>query len=75
MSFRRTVSVLVAPNLERSGAFYRDVLGYVREIGDPGCGCREGRLPDHGGACPHTIPAAELGDLFYSVLVIEDVDA
>jgi catechol 2,3-dioxygenase-like lactoylglutathione lyase family enzyme len=64
MSFRRTVSVLAAPDLERSGAFYREVLGFeVREIGDPGWrmfvrdGCRI-----LAGACPHAIPAAELDD-------------
>ena len=34
---RRTMFVLAVPDLERSGAFYRDVLGFqVQEIGDPG---------------------------------------
>ena len=38
--------VLAVPDLERSGAFYRDVLGFeVRETGDPGCSLR---LPRRG---------------------------
>jgi len=32
-----TMFVIAVPNLERSGAFYRDVLGFeIQEIGDPG---------------------------------------
>jgi catechol 2,3-dioxygenase-like lactoylglutathione lyase family enzyme len=37
MSIRRTLFVLAVLDLERFGAFYREVLGFeVRETGDPG---------------------------------------
>ncbi len=37
MTIRRTIFALAVPDLLRSGAFYRDVLGFeIREIGDPG---------------------------------------
>ena len=37
MAIRRTMFVLAVPDLARSAAFYRDVLGSeIREMGDPG---------------------------------------
>lgn len=74
----RSMFVLAVPNLERSGAFYRDVLGFeIREIGDPGWrmfvrdACRI-----MAGECPDAIPPAELGDhSYFAYLVVDDVDA
>lgn len=70
--------MLAVRDLERSGAFYRDVPGFeVRELGDPGWrlfvsgGCRitAGRRPD-------AIPAAELGDhSYFAYLVVDEADA
>ena len=62
----------------RSGAFYRDVLGFeIREIGDPGWrmfvrdGCRI-----MAGECPDAIPAQQLGDhSYFGYLVVDDADA
>ena len=78
MTIRRVMFVLAVPDLERSGRFYRDVLGFeIREIGDPGwrmfvrdeCRIMAGR-------CPDAIPAAELGDhSYFAYLVVNDVDA
>ena len=75
---RRTLFVLAVPSLERSGAFYRDVLGFeVREIGDPGWrmfvrdGCRI-----MAGECPDAMPAAQLGDhSYFAYLVVDEADA
>ena len=77
MTIRRTLFVLAVPDLERSGAFYRDVLGFeVREMGHPGWrmfvrdGCRI-----MAGACPDALPAAQLGDhSYFGYLVVDDVD-
>jgi predicted enzyme related to lactoylglutathione lyase len=78
MTILRTSFVLAVPDLERSAAFYRDVLGFeVREMGDPGWrlfvrdGCRI-----MAGECPDARPAAELGDhSYFAYLVVDDVDA
>ena len=78
MTVRRTLFVIAVPDLERSGAFYRDVLGFeVREIGDPGWrmfvrdDCRI-----MAGQCPDALPPAELGDhSYFAYLVVDDVDA
>jgi len=78
MTIRRTLFVLAVPDLSRSAAFYRDVLGFeVSEIGDPGWrlyvrdGCRI-----MAGACPDAIPASQLGDhSYFGYLVVDDVDA
>jgi predicted enzyme related to lactoylglutathione lyase len=70
--------VIAVPDLERSGAFYRDVLGFeIRELGDPGwrmfaCdGCRI-----MAGECPEALPPAELGDhSYFAYLIVDDADA
>lgn len=63
----RTMYVLAVPDLERSAAFYRDVLGFeVREIGDPGWRIFEKDVCRiMAGECPDATPAAELGDHSY----------
>lgn len=76
MTIRRTLFVLAVPDLDVSGAFYRDVLGFeVREMGDPGWrmfvrdDCRI-----MAGACPDALPAAQLGDhSYFAYLVVDDV--
>ncbi|RZA36630.1 MAG: bleomycin resistance protein [Lysobacteraceae bacterium] len=70
--------VLAVPDLERSAAFYRDVLGFaVHEMGDPGWrmfirdGCRI-----MAGACPGAMPAAQTGDhSYFAYLDVTDVAA
>jgi predicted enzyme related to lactoylglutathione lyase len=78
MAILRTSFVIAVPDLERSAAFYRDVLGFeVREMGDPGWrlfvrdACRI-----MAGECPDAVPVTELGDHSYiAYLVVDDVDA
>ena len=78
MTIRRTLFVLAVPDLARSSAFYRDVLGFeIREIGDPGWrmfvrdGCRI-----MAGECPDALPARQLGDhSYFGYLVVDDADA
>ncbi len=68
--------VLAVPDLTRSSAFYRDVLGFeVRELG-PGWrlyvkdGCQI-----MAGECRDAIPPRELGDhSYFGYLVVDDVD-
>jgi catechol 2,3-dioxygenase-like lactoylglutathione lyase family enzyme len=70
--------VLAVPDLERSAAFYRDVLGFtVHAISDPGWlffvkdDCRI-----MAGACPEAPPAREIGDhSYFGYLVVDDVHA
>jgi uncharacterized glyoxalase superfamily protein PhnB len=74
----RGMFVLAVPNLDRSAAFYRDVLGFeVREMGDPGWrmftrdACRI-----MAGECPDALPPAEIGDhSYFAYLVVTDVDS
>jgi uncharacterized glyoxalase superfamily protein PhnB len=78
MVIRRTMFVLAVPDLARSAAFYRDVLGFeIREMGDPGWRMYvrdECRIM--AGECPDAIPPAELGDhSYFAYLVVDDVDA
>ena len=78
MTILRTNFVLAVPDLERSAAFYRDVLGFeIREMGDAGWrlyvrdACRI-----MAGECPDATPVSELGDHSYvAYLVVDDVDA
>ena len=75
---RSAMFVLAVRDLERSAAFYRDVLGFeVRELGDAGWrmfvrdGCRI-----MAGKCPDATPAGELGDhSYFGYLVVDDADA
>ena len=75
---RHSMHVLAVPDLQRSAAFYRDVLDFeIHEIGDPGWrlfqreGCRI-----MAGECPDALPAAETGDhAYFAYLVVDAVDA
>lgn len=70
--------VLAVHDLARSGAFYRDVLGFeVREMGDPGWrmfvgdGCRI-----MAGECRDAMPVADTGfHSYFCYLVVDDADA
>jgi len=70
--------VLAVPDLERSAAFYRDVLGFsIQEMGDPGWrmyvrdGCRI-----MAGECPDAMPAADTGyHSYFAYLEVDDADA
>ena len=74
----RHAYVLAVPDLARSGAFYRDALGFtVHEMGDPGWRMfvkDECRIM--AGACPDALPAQQLGDhSYFAYLTVDDVDA
>ena len=72
---KRTMYVLAVPDLERSGNYYRDVLGFrVHEVGDPGWRAfvRDGCYI-MAGECPDAIPVQELGDhSYFGYLVVDD---
>ena len=73
----RSLFVLAVPNLERSSAFYRDVLGFeIREIGDPGWRMFvRDACQIMVGDCPDAIPPAQLGDhSYFAYLVVDDID-
>lgn len=74
----RTSFVIAVPDLKRSAAFYRDVLGFkIESIPDPGwlfytCGS----CTIMAGECPNAIPAGEIGDhSYFAYLEVENVDA
>ena len=70
--------VLAVPGLDRSAAWYRDVLGFtVRDMGDPGWRWLErGACVIMAGECPDAIPPAQLGDHSYFAYVqVDDIDA
>ena len=70
--------VLAVHDLDRSEAFYRDVLGFTaHDMGDPGWrmferdGCRI-----MAGECRDAIPAADTGfHSYFGYLVVDDADA
>ena len=76
MVIKRTIYVLSVPNLERSIAFYRDVLGFtIHDVGDPGWrmyvrdNCRI-----MAGNCPEAIQPSQLGDhSYFGYFVVDDV--
>ena len=71
----RSIHVLAVPDLEASGAFYRDVLGFaVREIGDPGWRMFvRDTCCIMAGECPDAIPARDLGDhSYFAYFVVDD---
>ena len=70
--------VLAVQDLQKSGAFYRDVLGFqIHEMGDPGWRLYE---RDHCkimvGECRDAMPASQTGDhSFFAYLTVDDVDS
>jgi catechol 2,3-dioxygenase-like lactoylglutathione lyase family enzyme len=70
--------VIAVPDLARSLAFYRDVLGFeIREMGDPGWRLYvAGACHIMAGECRDALPPGELGDhSYFAYLVVDDVDA
>jgi predicted enzyme related to lactoylglutathione lyase len=75
---RSHMYVLAVPDLDRSSAFYRDVLGFsIHEMGDPGWrlysrdACRI-----MAGKCPDALPPTQIGDhSYFAYLVVDDVEA
>jgi predicted enzyme related to lactoylglutathione lyase len=70
--------VLAVPDLARSAAFFRDVLGFtVHAISDPGwLFFVKDQCQIMAGACPDALPAGQLGDhSYFGYLVVDDVDA
>ncbi|TFW17937.1 bleomycin resistance protein [Massilia arenosa] len=70
--------VIAVPDLERSAAFYRDMLGFtVHEIGNAGW---RFFVKDHcfimAGECRDAMPVADTGDhSYFAYLDVDDVDA
>jgi uncharacterized glyoxalase superfamily protein PhnB len=74
----RAAFVIAVPDLARSAAFYRDVLGFtVREMGASGWRLFEsGSCRIMAGECPDALPAVELGDhSYFAYLTVDDADA
>lgn len=70
--------VLAVPDLQKSAAFYRDVLGFeIHEMGDPGWRFfASGGCTIMAGECRDAMPVAETGDhSYFAYLVVDDVDA
>ena len=70
--------VLAVHDLERSAAWYRDVLGCRIREADPGnwIFCRSGEIDIMLGRCPDDMPASELGSHSYvAYLRVDDLDA
>jgi uncharacterized glyoxalase superfamily protein PhnB len=75
---RSTYYVLAVPNLERSAAYYRDVLGFeIRTMGDPGWRMFvRDNCKIMAGECPDATPAIQIGDhSYFAYFVVDDVDA
>jgi uncharacterized glyoxalase superfamily protein PhnB len=69
--------VLAVPNLERSSAYYRDVLGFeIRNMGDPGWMMMvRDTCQIMAGECPDALPPSQLGDhSYFAYLVVNDVE-
>lgn len=69
--------VIAVPDLERSLAFYRDVLGFrIAEIGDPGWRFYfKDKACIMAGECPEAIPPRDLGDhSYFAYFEVDDVD-
>jgi predicted enzyme related to lactoylglutathione lyase len=75
---RHHMFVLAVTDLQRSAAFYRDVLGFeIREMGDPGWRMyvRDG-CAIMAGECRDAMPVAETGyHSYFAYLQVDDVDA
>ena len=78
MEVRSANPVLAVHDLERSAAWYREVLGCETREVDPGnwVFCRTGEIDIMLGRCPDDVPASELGSHSYvAYLRVDDVDA
>ena len=74
----RSRFVIAVHDLEKSSAFYRDVLGFsVHAIPDPGfLFYTAGDCTIWAGRCPDALAPADLGDhSYFAYLEIEDIDS
>lgn len=74
----KTSFVIAVPDLQKSAAFYRDVLGFtIHSIPDPGwLFYRSGNCSIMAGECPDAIPPAQLGEhAYFAYLEVEDIDS
>ena len=72
-----TSFVIAVPDLAKSAAFYRDVLGFeIREVGDPGWRFFvKDQCTIMAGECPDAIPPAELGDhSYFAYIEVDEID-
>jgi uncharacterized glyoxalase superfamily protein PhnB len=70
--------VIAVPNLQKSAAFYRDVLGFRIDAtyGSGWLFFRLGNCTIMAGECPDAIPPSKLGDhSYFAYLQVEDVDS
>ena len=70
--------VIAVPNLQKSAAFYRDVLGFtVDSVSDPGwLFYRCGDCTIMAGECVNAIPPSQLGDhAYFAYLQVENIDS
>jgi catechol 2,3-dioxygenase-like lactoylglutathione lyase family enzyme len=77
MNLLRSDPVLAVQDLERSVAWFVDVLGCVATEPEPGnwAFCTAGNVTFMLGRCPDATPASELGDHSYiAYLTVETVD-
>lgn len=73
-----SIFVIAVPDLERSAAFYHDVLGFeVTKLGDYGWKMFTlDRCKIMAGECKDAIAPRDLGDhSYFAYLVVDDVDA
>ena len=73
----RTRFVIAVLDLQKSAAFYRDVLGFdIHKIPDPGfLFYSKGDCTIFAGLCPGSLPPSELGDhAFFAYLEIDEID-
>jgi predicted enzyme related to lactoylglutathione lyase len=73
-----TMFVIAVPDLERSSAFYRDVLGFAAtKLGDYGWQMfARDNCKIMVGECRDAMPATDIGDhSYFAYLTVDDVDA
>jgi catechol 2,3-dioxygenase-like lactoylglutathione lyase family enzyme len=74
---RSTDYVIAVPDLARSAAYYRDVLGFtLHPIGDPGwCFYKRDGCTIRAGHCPDALAPDTLGDhSYFAYLEVEGID-
>lgn len=70
--------VIAVHDLQKSAAFYRDVLGFqIHKIPDPGLlFYTKGNCTIFAGLCPGSPPPSELGDhCYFAYLEVDEIDA
>jgi predicted enzyme related to lactoylglutathione lyase len=74
----KTRFVIAVHDLEKSAAFYRDVIGFeIHAIPDSGfLFYTNGSCTIFAGLCPGSLPPAELGDhSYFAYLEVDDIDS